>query len=172
MDRLLFFYEVDADYISYLLEHDSRVPKVDYSAVEAYRKFLCGIVLSVHEHDYFAPISSFRTPQRTNIIIKDVNGKDVSSIRFSFMIPVPPGVVSVKQIADEPSEKYRVLLNMELQYCRRNANAIYSRARFVYDSVTVKKDPLMVKNCCDFKKLEAACAEYSKEDKALEITSL
>jgi protein AbiQ len=160
MERQLDFYQVDAKYIAYLLDFDSRVPKVDYTAVDAYEKFLCGIVLSIHGHDYFAPISSFRTPQRTNIIIKDVNGKDVSSIRFSFMIPVPPDAISVKRIADEPSDKYRVLLNMELQYCRKNANAIYSRAKFVYDSVTIKNDPLMVKNCCDFKKLEAACAEY------------
>ena len=78
------------------------------------------------------------------------------------MIPVPPGVVSLKRIADEVSHQYRILLNMELRFCRRNANAIYSRARFVYDAVTVKKDPLMLKNCCDFKALEAACAEYGK----------
>ena len=69
MDKQLDFYQVDADYITYLLKYDSRVPKVDYSAEGAYEKFLCGIVLSINEHDYFAPISSFRTPQRTNIII-------------------------------------------------------------------------------------------------------
>ena len=162
MDKQLDFYQVDAEYIAYLLKFDSHVPKIDYSAENAYEKFLCGIVLSIHGHDYFAPISSFKTPQRTNIIIKDVNGKDVSSIRFSFMIPVPPDVVTVKRIADEPSAQYRILLDMELRFCRRNTNAIYSRARFVYDAVTVKKDPLMVKNCCDFKELEAACANYAK----------
>ena len=162
MDKQLDFYQVDAAYIAYLLQHDSKVPKIDYSTVNAHDKFLCGVVLNIHGHDYFAPISSFRTSQRSNIIIKDVNGKDVASIRFSFMIPVPLGAISVKRIADEPSEKYRILLNMELQYCRKNANAIYSRARFVYESVTIKNDPLMVKNCCDFKTLEAACAEYVK----------
>lgn len=160
MDKPLDFFQVNAEYIAYLQKYDSRVPKVDYSATNAHDKFLCGIVLKVNGHDYFAPISSFRTPQRTNIIIKDTNGKDVASIRFSFMIPVPPDVISVKKIADEKSEKYRILLNMELQFCRKNANAIHSRARFVYNAVTAKKDPLMVKNCCDFKKLENACAEY------------
>ena len=161
MDKRLDFFQVDAAYIAYLLKYDSRVPKVDYSAVNAHEKFLCGIVLKVHGHDYFAPISSFRTSQRTNIIIKDINGKDVASIRFSFMIPVPPGAITVKRIADEPSAKYRNLLNMELQYCRRNANAIYSRAKFVYEAVTIKKDPLMLKNCCDFSTLETACAAYT-----------
>jgi len=32
MDNQLFFYEVSADYISYLLTFDSKVPLVDYSA--------------------------------------------------------------------------------------------------------------------------------------------
>jgi len=32
MDRLLDFYEVSAEYISYLTQFDSRVPRVDYSA--------------------------------------------------------------------------------------------------------------------------------------------
>jgi len=137
-------------------------------AANAYDKFLCGIVLNVEGHDYFAPISSFRTPQRSNIIIKDANEKDVASIRFSFMIPVPSSAISIKRIADEPSPKYRILLNMELQFCRRNANAIHSRARFVYNAVTVKKDTLMVKNCCDFKKLEAACDEYTKKTISVE----
>ena len=164
MDRKLDFFQIDADYINFLLKHDKRVPKIDYSGIHAHDKFLCGIVLSIHEHNYFAPISSFRTPQRTNIIIKDDNGKDVASIRFSFMIPVPPKAAFIKRIADEPSYKYRILLNMELRFCRKNATAIYSKAKFVYEAVTIKKDPLMVKNCCDFKKLEIACAEYIKEN--------
>ena len=43
MDKQLDFFQVDAAYISYLLKYDSRVPKVDYSAVSAHEKFLCGI---------------------------------------------------------------------------------------------------------------------------------
>ncbi|MDR1736947.1 MAG: type III toxin-antitoxin system ToxN/AbiQ family toxin [Oscillospiraceae bacterium] len=50
----------------------------------------------------------------------------------------------------------------ELNYCKRNSSAIYRTAKFVYNTVTENKDPVMVKNCCDFKKLEAACAEYCK----------
>ena len=160
MNKLLFFYEVNADYITYLLRFDPKVPKVDYSAANRHDKFLCGIVMSMNGHDYFAPISSFKTPQRTNIIIKDENGKALSSIRFSFMIPVPSGAVAVKRINDEPSSEYRRLLNWELRFCRNNANAIYRLAKFIYNTATAKKDMIMVKNCCDFKKLETACAEY------------
>jgi protein AbiQ len=160
MDKLLDFYEVSAEYISYLLRFDSKVPHVDYSAISKHDRFLCGIVLSVNNHSYFAPVSSFVVPQRTNIIIKNEEGKALSSIRFSFMIPVPRNVVVEKRIKDEPSPAYRRLLDWELRFCQNNAKAIYRLSKFVYNTVVENKDPIMVRNCCDFRKLEAACAEY------------
>ena len=156
------FYEVDASYIDYLLKVDSRVPRVDYSASSPHDKFLCGIVLKVHNHDYFAPITSFNKPQRTNVLIRNTQGRILSSIRLSFMIPIPPGAVSLKDIDSEPSQNYKFLLYNELRFCNKNADYIRHRARIVYDSVTVKKIPLMVQNCCDFGKLEIACSEYIK----------
>ncbi|MCL2420927.1 MAG: type III toxin-antitoxin system ToxN/AbiQ family toxin [Defluviitaleaceae bacterium] len=162
MDKPLDFYEVSADYISYLSQFDSKVPQIDYSEASRHNKFLCGIVLSVKGHDYFAPVSSFITPQRTNVIIKNEEGHPISSIRFSFMIPVPPDVVFVKHIKQEPSREYRRLLDLELRFCLDNEKVIRRVAKYVYTAVVEKRDPIMVKNCCDFKKLEAACAEYIK----------
>ena len=154
------FYEVSAAYIDYLLTFDKRVPHVNYSAAGSHDKFLCGIVLSINNFDYFAPISSFVTPQRTNVLIKNAKGRVLSSIRLSFMIPIPPGVATLKDIDAEPSQSYKFLLFDELRFCNRNADYIRQRAKYVYEGVTVKKIPLMVKNCCDFKKLENACNEY------------
>ena len=159
------FYEVDASYIDYLLKVDSKVPHIDYSASSPHDKFLCGIVLTVDNHDYFAPITSFNKPQRTNVLIRNAQGRVLSSIRLSFMIPVPPDAVSLKNIDAEPSQSYKFLLYNELRFCNRNADYIRQRAKIVYDAVTVKEIPLMVQNCCDFKKLEAACAEYINNTK-------
>ena len=156
------FYEVNATYIDYLLKVDSRVPRVNYSAKNSHDKFLCGIVLAINNYDYFAPISSFTTPQRTNILIKNAKGRVLSSIRLSFMIPIPPGVATLKDIDAEPSQSYKFLLYDELRFCNRNANYIRQRAKIVYNAVTVKQIPLMIKNCCNFKKLETACDEYNK----------
>ena len=103
MDKQLDFYEVSADYIAYLVKFDSKVPHIDYSQSSNHDKFMCGIVLSVNGYDYFAPISSFAVQQRTNMIIKNENGKGISSIRFSFMIPIPKGVATPKSIKSEPS---------------------------------------------------------------------
>jgi protein AbiQ len=157
------FYEVNADYIEYLSKFDRRVPRIDYSSVSTHDKFLCGIVLKVSEHNYFAPISSFTTPQRTNIIIKNTKGRALSSIRFSFMIPIPKGAVTLKDISGEQSKSYKFLLNTELQFCNRNAEHIRQRAKSIYDTVLSGRNLVMIKNCCNFKVLEAACAEYEKE---------
>jgi protein AbiQ len=162
MDKLLYFYEVSSDYITYLFGFDAKVPRIDYSATGEHDKFMCGVVLSVGSHDYFAPITSFKKQQHTNMIINNEQGDAISSIRFSFMIPVPPDVITVKNFKNEPSAAYRRLLELELRYCRRNSKAIHRLAKFVYNTVVKNKDAIMVKNCCDFKKLEAACVEYSK----------
>jgi len=92
------FYEVASSYIDYLVKVDPRVPHVNYSATSPHDKFLCGIVLTINDHDYFAPISSFTVPQRTNILIRNAQGRVLSSIRLSFMIPIPPGAASLKDI--------------------------------------------------------------------------
>jgi protein AbiQ len=160
MEKNLDFYNVDTAYVDYLLRVDGRVPKTDYSTENRHDKFLCGIVMAVNGNDYFAPISSFKTKQRTNIVIKDEKGNGIASIRFSFMIPIPPGVASIKRISDEKSPEHRILLNKELHYCRKNADAIRKKAHFVYHATVVAKDPLFVRNCCDFATLEAACAAY------------
>lgn len=157
------FYEVDADYINYLSKIDSRVPLVDYSATSSHDKFLCGIVLTINEHDYFAPISSFTKQQRTNILIRNTQDRVLASIRLSFMIPIPSGVATLKDINAEQSQSYKFLLYNELRFCNKNADYIRQRAKIIYDAVTVKKNPFMQKNCCDFKALESACNQYVKK---------
>jgi len=161
MDKQLDFYEIRADYIAYLLKFDSKVPHIDYSETSPHDKFMCGIVLSVNGYDYFAPISSFATQQRTNMVIKNEKGKPISSIRFSFMIPVPPSVVDIKKIKNEPSLGYRRLLDLELRFCRKNEKAIRRMAKYIHNTVVNGKDPIVAKNCCDFSKLETACSNYT-----------
>ena len=169
MDNQLDFYEVSADYIAYLLKFDSKVPHIDYSEASKHDKFMCGIVLFVNGYDYFAPISSFAVQQRTNMVITNEKGKSISSIRFSFMIPIPQGVATPKSIKCEPSPEYRRLLNLELRFCRKNEKAIRRMAKHIYNSVVNVKDPIMVKNCCNFSKLETACANYNASNEEIEI---
>ena len=54
---------------------------------------------------------------------------------------------------------------MELQYCLKNAQAIFSRVNFVYNSTVIKKDPLVMKHCCDFKIFEKGLVQHIEAKK-------
>lgn len=78
------FYEVDKNYIKYLQQYEPKIPNMEYHTNQ---KFVCGIVLRINQYNYYAPISSNKKKQRTNILIKDLDGTTLSSIKFSFMFP-------------------------------------------------------------------------------------
>jgi protein AbiQ len=101
-------YEIRADYISFLQTIDCKVPKIDYSSEHRYNKFLCGIVLNIGYYEYFAPISSCKIHKVSSFVIKVINGNDISSIRFSFMIPVPLGIATIKIIKNELSPNIEI----------------------------------------------------------------
>jgi hypothetical protein len=77
------------------------------------------------------------------------------------MIPIPLEMVSLKDVQNEEA-RYRNLLNLELRYINQNINAILTRAKYVYESVVIHKDEILMNTCCDFKKLEVACVEFIK----------
>lgn len=142
MDELK-FYEVEQEYIRYLQRWDTRIPHLSSTNNE---KFTCGIVLEVNGHQYFAPISSFREQQRSNVVILNHEGRPVGSIRFSFMFPIPDGQARVKDFAKEDL-KYRELLREELAFCNRHRERIRKKAKETYDAVVLRREPLMVRNC-------------------------
>lgn len=157
MKNSLFFYDVDNEYINYLKQFDEKIPNLNY---DKNNKFVCGIVLSINNCDYYAPISSNKNIFKTSFPIFDKD-KVVSTIRFSFMFPIPKNCCSIKDFKKEDI-LYRRLLHKELVYCRKHINQINKKAIFVYDSVVNRHKPNMMKNCCDFKLLEQAYLEYCK----------
>ena len=152
------FYDVSKEYIKYLKEHDIKIPNINYSK---YDKFVCGVVLKINGLNYFAPISSFKTQQRTNILIKNEDGVPISSIRFSFMFPAPSEVLIIKDFNTE-KEKYKYLLMAEHDFCNKNKKEIYKKAEYIYKRAIGGHDLVMKQNCCDFKLLEIKCREYKK----------
>ncbi len=147
-------YEVDHDYIQYLKQFDNHVPEMSYTTNN---KFVCGVVLMIDSYQYFAPISSFHTPQRTNLIIKD-KSRSISSIRFSFMFPAFDEVLRMKDFSLE-APSYRNLLRSELKFCNQHLSDIHKKANEVYKIGSNRKHPLAYL-CCDFKLLESKHDEY------------
>ena len=155
MGRLM-FYDVSKQYIDYLKLFEPKIPNIKYSTNN---KFVCGIVLSVNDFNYFAPISSFEKQQKTNILIKNSKGETMSSIRFSFMFPIPKIEIKIKDFLKE-EYKYRRLLLEEWQYCNSIKDKIISKANYIYKRYNSGYDKMLLKNCCNFKLLEEKCLEY------------
>lgn len=109
------FYEVDSEYIKYLrVNGDQKIPNIEY---EKHKKFFCGIVLTINNFNYFAPVSSYNKKVHTSFLIMDKDRetkklKAISSLSFSFMFPCPIEYLSQKDFSKE-DEKYKILLRME-----------------------------------------------------------
>ena len=74
------FYEVDGEYIKYLrVNGDQKIPNIEY---EKHKKFFCGIVLTINNFNYFAPVSSYNKKVHTSFLImdKDRETKELKAI--------------------------------------------------------------------------------------------
>ncbi len=157
------FYEVDGKYIQYIKENgDSKIPNIDY---EKHKKFFCGIVLTINNFNYFAPVSSYNKKVNTNFLIKDKDIitkqlKPIASLRFSFMFPCPIEYLSEKDFSKE-DKKYQILLRKELHYCNINREKIRKMANQVYNLGLNEKSRKKF-NICNFKLLEEKCLEYTE----------
>lgn len=155
------FYEVDSDYIRYLKDNgDEKIPNIIY---EKHKKFFCGIVLTINNFNYFAPVSSYNKKAHTvfQIMEKDKKTKvfkPISSLRFSFMFPCPIEYLNQKDFSKE-DEKYQILLRKELHYCNVNREKIKKIANEVYKLGQNERTREKF-NICNFNKLEEKCIEY------------
>lgn len=167
--RKLDFYTIDLAYVSYLKQAElakrgfSRVPNMEYGK-ERKQKFLCGVVLSVNDVEYYVPVSSFKEQKPDNFLILADNGKVVSSLRFNYMFPIPKGLASVRRIADEPDLAYRRLLAQELRYCIKHQKQIQKLAERTHRRVLLGKNTGLVLNSCDFRLLEESCKAWEMDN--------
>jgi protein AbiQ len=158
MTDKLRFYRVDKEYRDYLHSFDDKIPTIDYGL--GHEKFLCGIVFDNNGIKYFAPVSSFKTQQKTNILLYDKVGVAISSIRLCFMFPVPENKVTVANFSDK-DDNYNGFISKEIKSANAQIEQIKKIADIIYKQRT-KEVPsnFYITNCCDFKLLETKCAEY------------
>lgn len=154
---MLKFYDIDKDYVRFLKTFDKQVPNIEYTSNN---KFVCGIVLDVHNAKYYAPISHNTNKQQTNMQIFD-NGKPISTIKFSFMVPAYDDVLKIKNFKDiaKTNPNYAALLQAEYSYCRSHIKDIQNKALTVY-KIGCNKNHKLNYTCCDFKLLEEHYLEY------------
>lgn len=167
MDKLN-FYTVDLQYVDLLKSAETskrgftRVPDMNYGK-DRKPKFLCGIVLTIGNNDYYVPVTSYKQQKPDNFLIYSDNGQVTGSLRFNYMFPVPKQLLTERRIDSETDRAYRSLLAQELQYCRKNQDAILHLAKRTYKRVLLGKNPGLVANSCDFKLLEEACKKFTSK---------
>ena len=160
------FYRADALYCDYLRKSDPCVP---YTMDQKEARPFIGIVLTLNDYDYYAPLTS---PKPKHLHMKNqvdflkINGGVWGAINFNNMIPIHSDQlehidIRILPTDDKATVDYKNLLANQLSWCNTSANAasIIQKAEKLYRIITSKTArPQLAKRCCDFRVLEVAMA--------------
>lgn len=151
-------------YIRDLHKADDRVQSVSPQIHKSNRPFV-GIVVICNEHKYCVPLDSAKEKHKTKKNDVDFTRifdgeKLISVLNFNNMIPVTDCFIKKIDLRvskkDNPSQvNYKKLCIKEIEWCRKNQEAIVKKANKLY--LLVQKpncSSLLKKRCNDFKKLE------------------
>ena len=163
------FYMVDAVYCDYLRKSDPCVPYT--MEQKAIRPFV-GIVFSVSNTHYYAPLTSPKPKHlrmKSQIDFLKIKGGEWGAINFNNMIPVHPGSLTKVEMkileTDSQADKaYKNLLANQLSWCNSHQGAILKQAEKLYRLIVDGKAwDTLASRCCSFSLDEALCAAYALE---------
>jgi protein AbiQ len=158
--------KIDYEYCNFLRFFDK---KVSYNAgIKELRPYI-GILFSVNQIEYFAPLSSPKEKHKNlknNIDFIKIDGGKLGVINLNNMIPVCKNNYEVinlnKKLKDISQIKYQILLQNQLSWVNKNGSEILSKAINLYQKYLNDKLPKNLKSrCCDFPLLEEKCKEYN-----------
>lgn len=172
----LHFYTVDMKYIRDLHQTDDKVRSVS-PQIKKNNRPLVGIITMVNGRSYCIPLSSPKQKHKTMknsldfLKIEREDGKLIGILNLNSMIPVDRSVIKEININIKTSDSpevvaYKELLNNQLDWCNENADRIERYAEKLYRIVSSPKrstSAMLLKRCCDFKKLEAVLDKYTQK---------
>ncbi len=154
-------YNVDPKWCDYLRKFDHRVP---YTMDEKSTRPFVGVVFSINEFNYYAPLTS---PKKKHLTMKNqvdflkVNNGKWGAINFNNMIPITienltPVDLKIAPTDNAEEKNYKMLLANQTSWCNSNKDKIISQANQLYDIIVNGKAwEGLAKRCCDFKVLES-----------------
>ena len=154
------FYTVDERYIEYLSKFDNHV-----SWNKEQKRPYIGVVLKIEKFLYFAPLYSYKEKydkykeNPSFMRVTDRKEKYISIIRFAEMIPVPEDAIKLLDF-EARGEKYKNLLQTEIDFINDNKNIVYTKANKIYRNVTKIKIQFFQQISCNFKLLEEKSKLY------------
>lgn len=160
--------KVDYTYCNYLRQFDNKVP---YNAGEKELRPFIGILFTVNNCEYFAPLSSPKEKHihmKNNIdVIKIDNGK-YGVVNFNNMIPVTSNNYELFNLNEPPKDihelKWKNLLKSQLLWLNKNIINVKNKAFKLYDMYKNNKlDKRIKSRCCNFILLEEKCKEFNEK---------
>ncbi|GHS90197.1 hypothetical protein AGMMS49957_15510 [Synergistales bacterium] len=165
----LSFYRADAEYCDFLRMADPRVP---YTMENKETRPFVGVLLSIGDMRYYAPLTSPKpkhAAMKNQLDFLKINGGAWGAINFNNMIPIHISCLTPVELRillrDAKSEiDYKNLLANQLSWCNANKLRILAQASKLYRLITVgKARPELLSRCCDFKTDELQYLAYCKE---------
>ena len=161
---MLNIYKIDIEYNNFLRSFDNKVSK-NYDEKE--RRPYIGLLISINDFYYFAPLSSPKAKHKKMNNMLDFekieNGK-YGAINFNNMIPVKLNFAEPIIIKNEKDLKYKDLLNNQYLWINKNEAKLTKKAKKLYDLYKNNKlDNFVKSRCCNFTLLEEKCELYIPE---------
>ena len=161
---------INTQYCNYLRKFDT---KVSYNKNEKELRPFIGILFSIENYEYFAPLSSpkpkHKTMKNTIDFLKIKNGK-YGVINFNNMIPVKGANYTLvdlnKKYVETDKIKYQKLLLEQLNWLNTHYYQVKNKSIKLYEMYNNERLSENVRNrCCNFKLLEEKCLEYNRKNK-------
>ena len=181
-------YTIDTAYIDFL-RADPKLQNVFDNKDDSgsfVRKYL-GVVLNIGQYNYYVPLSSPKDSDYifvgsnkiirnsvipiVRIVSEDKNGLPElkGTLKFSNMIPVPNNVLTYYDISQEEDDDYRILVEKEYEFIKKNRGLILRNASVLYNQKTKEfelfpagtKKPGYLASVVDFKYAEQVYDRYT-----------
>lgn len=157
---------VDTEYCDYLRQFDNRV---SYNKKEKQLRPFIGILFTIENIEYFAPLSS---PKPKHLKMKNtidffkIKNGELGAINFNNMIPVNEGNYKLidlnKNTLTQSERKYQQLLKDQLTWLNENYIQVKNKSFRLYDLYNKNRLSGNIKSrCCNFKLLEEKCKKYN-----------
>jgi len=154
-------YEVEHRYIEYMSAFAPHLFLNKQPGQQNERKYI-GVVLHIHQADYFAPLSSFKEKhKRMEEGLDFLKIKNYAVINLNNMFPVAEGVYQYIDINTVRNPQYKALLLAEYRIIKSMQEKIRKNALLLYNhKLKHENSTPLTKRCNDFLLLEKACKDY------------
>ena len=169
--------KIDYMYCDYLRKYDKIV--VYNKGKKELRPFI-GVLFSIGDKEYFAPLSSPKPKHqimKNNIDFFKIDNGTLGVINFNNMIPVYKDNYDVitlnKHNLSKGRKEYQTLLKKQLLWLNKNSDIVRKKSIILYNAyISGALYKNIYERCCNFPLLEVKCDEYNKENSISSILGI